>query len=78
MPHGSRHRAAHSQGVERLRPEQHNRTVIKTGNPDLVASFDYFRFARPNIPAEARNRNWSNITEFSNVEVLRLFGTAVE
>ncbi|MDA0832444.1 MAG: hypothetical protein O2955_01400 [Planctomycetota bacterium] len=66
------------QNVERLRPEQHNRTVIKNGNPDLVASFDYFRFARPKISEEVARRNWSNTNEVSDVEVLRAFGDAVE
>ncbi len=33
-----------------LPPFQHNSTVIRGGSPDLVAAFDYFRFARPNTP----------------------------
>ena len=32
-------------------PLTHNMTVIRAGNPDLVAAFDYFRFARPQVPA---------------------------
>jgi len=30
---------------------EHNNSVIRRGNPDLIANFDYVRFRRPKVPA---------------------------
>ncbi len=61
--------------VERLSPEAHNRTVIRNGQPDLQAAFDYFRFARPRIPNALQGRDFANPAQVSDAELLQLFGT---
>ena len=37
--------------ASQLGARQHNGTVIRGGNPDLIARFDYVRFWRPKVPA---------------------------
>ncbi len=66
------------QNVERTQPAQHNRTVIRQGNPDLIASFDYFRFARPVIPTEWRGRAYSNPQQLSDAELLSVLGSRLD
>lgn len=46
-----------------LSPFQHNLSVIHSGNPDLIAAFDYFRFARPNVPASLLNADLMTVPE---------------
>ncbi|MCA8996029.1 MAG: hypothetical protein KDA80_03570 [Planctomycetaceae bacterium] len=60
--------------VQSLRPEVHNRTVIRNGQPDLIATFDYFRFARPEIPERLRGKNFADVAQVGDAEVVRLFG----
>ena len=47
---------------------QHNGSVIRRGNPDLIANFDYVRFRRPKVPAGL------NVGQVSDAELLKLLG----
>jgi hypothetical protein len=49
--------------ASKFSPLVHNSTVITTGNPDLIAAFDYFRFARPRIPAALAGANFSTVSD---------------
>lgn len=46
--------------VERTAPPEHNTRVLRGGQPDLIASFDYFRFTRPDLPDELRRQAAAN------------------
>lgn len=63
-------------GVERVPPRQHNSTVIRNGNPDLGALYDYVRYARPNVPPQLQGRNLANRNEVSDAELLAFLGDA--
>jgi hypothetical protein len=52
-------------------PFTHNSTVIHAGNPDLVAAFDYFRFARPQVPPSLAG---ANLTQGSDSVLLSFLG----
>jgi hypothetical protein len=60
--------------AERIAPEHHNRNVIRNGNPDLLASFEYFNFRRPDVPAAIRSRAFSDVNQVADSDVLRLVG----
>ena len=64
-------------GVEKVPPRQHNSTVIRNGNPDLGALYDYVRYARPNVPQNLQGRNLANPNEVSDAELLRFLGDAI-
>lgn len=57
-----------------LNPLVHNQTVIRSGNPDLVAAFDYVRYQRPVIPSELAGRDYSNPAEVSDAQLLTFLG----
>lgn len=57
-------------GVEKLRPQQHNNTVIRGGNPDLIANFDYMRFQRPLIPMTLKEQNLMTVSDQALLAVL--------
>jgi hypothetical protein len=40
-----------------MTPQQQNTMVIRDGNPDLIAQFDYMHFEAPNVPAILKGRN---------------------
>lgn len=61
--------------VSRLRPLQQNTQVIRGGNPDLRASFDFMRFTRPQVPANLRGRALSDPQAVSNEQLLGFLGT---
>jgi hypothetical protein len=50
--------------------------VIRNGQPDLIARFDYFRFQRPLIPERLQGRAFSDPAQVSDVEILSLVGNA--
>jgi hypothetical protein len=54
----------------RYQPSEHNRLVIRDGNPDLRAVVDYVRYARPVIPAEWRGRDLSDARQVPDAQVL--------
>ena len=54
-----------------LPPFQHNSTVIHGGSPDLIAAFDYFRFARPNVPSSLLN---ADLMTVSDAQLLAFLG----
>jgi len=47
---------------------EHNNSVIRRGNPDLIANFDYVRFRRPKLPAGV------NVGQASDAELLKFLG----
>ncbi|HAI11716.1 MAG TPA: hypothetical protein DCM28_08425 [Phycisphaerales bacterium] len=57
-----------------IQPLQHNRTVIKNGQPDLYAEFDYVRYARPKVPASLQGRSLMNTQQVSDAQLLRFLG----
>jgi hypothetical protein len=52
-------------------PFVQNSTVLHIGNPDLVAAFDYFRFARPQVPASLVG---ADLTMVSDAVLLSFLG----
>ncbi|MBL9129322.1 MAG: hypothetical protein JNL97_16850, partial [Verrucomicrobiales bacterium] len=60
--------------ASRLQPLVHNQTVIRDGNPDLVAVFDYVRFARPSIPETLRGRDFADPASVSDAELVAFLG----
>lgn len=59
---------------ERIAPEQHNRTVIRNGNPDLLASFEHFHFRRPAVAPTMRGRAFSDVNQVPDADVLSIVG----
>lgn len=57
-----------------LSPEQHNATVIRSGNPDLVALFDYVRYRRPALPANLAIQRQGELQGVSDQELARFLG----
>jgi len=55
-------------------PLTHNSTVIRAGNPDLVAAFDYFRFARPHVPSSLIGVDLTNPALVSDATLLSFLG----
>lgn len=62
------------QNVERTRPEEHNRMVIKNGNPDLVAEIDFIRYRRPAAPETLQGRNFADAGQVSDAQLLEFLG----
>lgn len=60
--------------ASQMPPEKHNGTVIRTGNPDLVAGFDYVRFRHPNVPANLAKKQLDDSGSVSDEELLRFLG----
>lgn len=60
-----------------LSPFAHNSTVIHTGNPDLVAAFDYIHYQRPRVPASLLGRNLSDPAAVSDADLLSFLGANV-
>lgn len=56
------------ESASRLSPVQHNGTAISSGNPDLIAKFDYVRFAKPIVPAGM------NLSQSTDAEIVAVFG----
>lgn len=57
-----------------MQPAQHNQTVIRNGSPDLIARFDHVTFARPALPENLKNANWSDPGQVDDATVLRVLG----
>jgi len=55
-------------------PVRHNRTVIRGGNPDLVAAFDFVRYHRPQVPTDLAGRNLSDPSAVPDNLLLRFLG----
>lgn len=53
-----------------------NGGIVSGAQPDLSASFDYVRFARPTIPSGLRNANLSNAGSVSDAQILAFLGDA--
>ena len=56
--------------ASRVSAFDHNANVIRGGNPDLTAKFDYVRFRRPAVPAGL------NVSRASDAELLKFLGAA--
>ena len=54
-------------------PLVHNSTVIHTGNPDLIAAFDFLRFERPQIPLPLVGANFTD-NSVSDAQLLSVLG----
>jgi len=57
-----------------LTPFDHNQTVIAGGNPDLVAQFDYFRFAAPVVPAPLAGLDLTDPGQVTDEQLLDFLG----
>ncbi len=55
-------------------PFTHNQTVIRTGNPDLLAAFDYIHYQRPRVPAGLVGRNLADPAAVSDAQLLSFLG----
>lgn len=62
--------------ANQLSPQQHNGTVIRSGNPDLVALFDYVRYRRPHVPANLAGRRLDSPQAVSDQELLQFLGNS--
>jgi hypothetical protein len=62
--------------ASQLEPLQHNQTVLLGGNPDLIALFEYVRFARPIVPDSLQGRDLSNPASVSDAELTTFLGEA--
>jgi hypothetical protein len=62
----------------RMSPAEHNRTVIRGGNPDLIARFDYYRLARPTVPAALAGQNLADPNAVSDADLLSFLGNAAD
>jgi hypothetical protein len=51
-----------------------NSTVVSGCNPDLVAAFDYVRYARPRVPANLAGANLSSAAAVSDAQLLSFLG----
>ena len=60
--------------VSGLTPQQHNVAAITGGNPDLLAHFDYVRFAEPQVPAALAGADFSNPAAVTDAELLGFLG----
>lgn len=54
--------------VAKLQPLQHNKSVIRNGNPDLLAKFDYMRFHAPKL---------GRLDQMSDSQLIQTYGDAV-
>jgi hypothetical protein len=50
----------------------------QASDPDLLAQFDWFRFARPHVPAELADADLSNPDAVSDEELLAFLGAALD
>ncbi|MFG0250814.1 MAG: hypothetical protein ACF8OB_18155 [Phycisphaeraceae bacterium JB051] len=55
-------------------PARHNKMVIRNGQPDLYAEFDYVHYARPQVPTALRNRDLANPGQVSDEQLLSFLG----
>jgi hypothetical protein len=62
--------------AHRLAPSHQNDTVVKDGNPDLVALFDYVRYRRPEVPANLAGKRLDDPDAVSDADLLRFLGDA--
>ncbi|MCA9435214.1 MAG: hypothetical protein KC978_05480 [Candidatus Omnitrophica bacterium] len=55
-------------------PYVHNQITITTGNPDLVADFDYYRYARVELPSSLEGVDLLDTSEVSDADLLAFLG----
>ena len=58
-----------------FQPFIHNSTVIRSGHPDVIASYDYIHFRRPSVPASLVN---ADLMSVSDAALLSFLGANVE
>lgn len=63
--------------ASKLQPAAHNAATIREGAPDLVASFDYVRYARPEVPSELVGKRLDDPGAVSDAVLLRFLGDSV-
>jgi hypothetical protein len=61
-------------GASAYPPFTHNSTVIHTGNPDLIAAYDYVRFERPRVPTALVNANLMDAVSVPDATLLSFLG----
>lgn len=59
---------------KQLSPAVHNKTVVKNGQPDLYAEFDFVRYARPVVPAPLQSTNLTDPSQVSDTQLLSFLG----
>jgi hypothetical protein len=60
---------------QRMEPQVHNRTVIRDGNPDLIAEVDYVRLRRPAVPQELQQSDLTDPAQVSDQQLLEFLST---
>lgn len=60
--------------ASRLPPLQQNTQVIRTGNPDLRASFEFVRFRRPQLPSDVAGRSIADPAQVPDAVLLQFLG----
>jgi hypothetical protein len=55
-------------------PFVHNSTVIHSGNPDLIAAYDYVRFERPKVPATLASADLTDTVAVTDTMLLAFLG----
>ncbi|WP_146503506.1 hypothetical protein [Rubinisphaera italica] len=64
--------------ASKFSPAQQNSTVIRSGRPDLIASFEYFRIREPIVPAEFADHLFTDARSISDAELLSFLGNAIK
>ena len=62
------------QTVQTFDPLEHNQTVINTGDPDLIARFDYVRYRRPSLPSALEGLDLTDPGQVSDADLLAFLG----
>ncbi len=65
-------------GMQNTDPFTHNGTVYTTGNPDLLAQFDYVRYTEVTVPAEFQGQNLANPSAVTDGQLLSFLGDALD
>ncbi len=60
--------------ASQLSPFEHNSTVIHSGNPDLVAAYDYVPFRRPVLPQSLQGKNLADPSAVTDAQLLSFLG----
>lgn len=59
-------------------PFVHNSTVLHSGHPDLIGSYDYIHYQRPHVPASFANADLTNTALVSDAALLSFLGANLD